>query len=226
MDICGKPMVQHVYEKALAAGAERVIVATDDERIKQCAEGFGAMVCMTSSEHQSGTDRLAEAVDQLGLEDDAIVVNVQGDEPLMAPALIKQVAVNLFEDPSVGMATLCEPIDELDSITNPNIVKVVFDDLGHALYFSRSPIPYARSGDLNAVSYFRHIGLYSYRASFLRQFVTWDPSELERTESLEQLRALSNNVQIHVEPACEATAIGVDTEQDLDVVRRILERST
>lgn len=225
MDICGKPMVQHVYEKALAAGAEQVIIATDDERIKQCVETFDATVCMTSTEHQSGTDRLAEVVEQLGLEDDSIVVNLQGDEPLMAPALINQVAHNLFAHSSAGMATLCEPIDQPESIENPNIVKVVFNDVGHALYFSRSPIPYARSGDLTTVSYFRHIGLYSYRASFLRQFVTWEPSVLEVAESLEQLRALSNNVQIHVEPACEATAIGVDTPEDLEVVRRILARS-
>lgn len=218
-------MVQHVYEKALAAGAQQVIVATDDERIRQSAESFGAPVYMTCVDHQSGTDRLAEVVDQLGLADDAIVVNLQGDEPLMSPDLINQVARNLHQHPGAGMATLCESIEHTESIENPNIVKVVFDNSGYAMYFSRSPIPYPRNGSYESVPYYRHIGLYSYRAGFLRQFVTWSPSPLECTESLEQLRALSNGVKIHIDSACVPTAIGVDTAEDLALVRRIIAKS-
>ncbi|MGH8347243.1 MAG: 3-deoxy-manno-octulosonate cytidylyltransferase [Pseudomonas sp.] len=228
--IAGKPMIQHVWEQASKSSAERVVVATDDARIVEACNGFGAEVVLTREDHNSGTDRLAEVAMKLGLAPDAIVVNVQGDEPLIPPGVIDQVAANLAAHAEARMATLAEPIEDVDTLFNPNVVKVVSDLNGLALTFSRSTLPWAR--DAFAVSreqlpqgvpYRRHIGIYAYRAGFLQDFVSWGPCWLENTESLEQLRALWHGVRIHVDDALIAPPAGVDTVEDLERVRRLLE---
>ncbi|KPY39886.1 3-deoxy-manno-octulosonate cytidylyltransferase [Pseudomonas syringae pv. rhaphiolepidis] len=201
-----------------------------DARIVEACQAFGAEVLLTREDHNSGTDRLAEVAAQLGLAADAIVVNVQGDEPMIPPAVIDQVASNLAAHPEAGMSTLAEPIDDVAALFNPNIVKVATDINGLALTFSRAPLPWARDAlaanrdELPAgVPYRRHIGIYAYRAGFLHDFVSWGPCWLENTESLEQLRALWNGVRIHVADALEAPPGGVDTPEDLERVRRLLE---
>ncbi len=230
VDIAGKPMVQHVYERACESQAERVVVATDDERIVQAVEAFGGEPVMTSPEHPSGTDRIEEVVRLLGLDADARVVNVQGDEPLIPAAVIDQVADNLAAHPQAGIATLCEPIDSMDDFINPNVVKLVADDNGLALYFSRAPIPWDRDGfsagsSSGAVpaNARRHLGIYAYRVSLLREFVGWPPAALEQYESLEQLRALANGARIHVADALAAVPPGVDTAADLEAVRALVD---
>jgi 3-deoxy-manno-octulosonate cytidylyltransferase (CMP-KDO synthetase) len=228
-DICGKPMIQHVWEQACKSSAQRVVVATDDARIVEACKGFGAEVVLTRVDHNSGTDRLAEVASALGLAGDAIVVNVQGDEPLIPPAVIDQVAANLAAHPEAAMSTLAEPIEEVAALFNPNVVKVVTDQNGLALTFSRAPLPWARDAfaasreQLPAgVPYRRHIGIYAYRAQFLHNFVGWGPCWLEDTECLEQLRALFHGERIHVADALEAPQAGVDTQEDLERVRRLL----
>ncbi|WDH55070.1 3-deoxy-manno-octulosonate cytidylyltransferase [Pseudomonas chlororaphis] len=228
--IAGKPMIQHVWEQACKSGAQRVVVATDDARIVEACQGFGAEAVLTRQDHNSGTDRLAEVASQLGLDADAIVVNVQGDEPLIPPAVIDQVAANLAAHTEASMATLAEPIEDVETLFNPNVVKVVSDINGLALTFSRATLPWARDAfaknrDLlpEGVPYRRHIGIYAYRAGFLHDFVNWGPCWLENTESLEQLRALWHGVRIHVADALEAPPGGVDTAEDLERVRRLLE---
>lgn len=228
--IAGKPMIQWVWEQASKSRAERVVVATDDQRIVDACRGFGAEALLTREDHNSGTDRLAEVASQLGLAADAIVVNVQGDEPLIPPAVIDQVAANLAGHPEARMATLAEPIEDAQTLFNPNVVKVVSDLNGLALTFSRSTLPWAQDAfarnrdELPAgVPYRRHIGIYAYRAGFLHDFVSWGPCWLENTESLEQLRALWHGVRIHVADALEAPPTGVDTAEDLERVRRLLE---
>lgn len=230
LPIAGKPMVQHVWEQARKSGASRVVIATDDAGIFEACKSFGAEVLMTRADHESGTDRLAEVAAHLDLPADAIVVNVQGDEPLIPPVIIDQVAANLAAHPEAGIATLAEPIHEPATVFNPNAVKVVSDKNGLALTFSRAPLPWARDAfakDRNVlpegVPYRRHIGMYAYRAGFLQDFVSWGPCWLEQTEALEQLRALWHGVRIHVEDAIEAPAVGVDTPEDLERVRRLLE---
>jgi len=228
-DIAGKPMVQHVWEQACKSRARQVVVATDDARIVAACRGFGAEVLLTQVAHNSGTDRLAEVAMQLGLAGDDLLVNVQGDEPLIPPALINQVAANLAAQPLAAMATLAEPLDDAAALFNPNVVKVITDCNGLALTFSRAPLPWARDalashpGQLPAgVPYRRHIGIYAYRAQFLADFVAWGPCWLENTESLEQLRALWHGARIHVADALEAPPAGVDTLADLERVRRLL----
>jgi 3-deoxy-manno-octulosonate cytidylyltransferase (CMP-KDO synthetase) len=220
LDIGGKPMLQHTYERAMQSNATRVIVATDDERIQQAAEGFGATVCMTKSSHVSGTDRIQEVSEQLKMGDGELVVNVQADEPLIPPSVINQVATNLELDSEVGIATLCETITDKEEVSDPNSVKVTFDLRGHALYFSRATIPY--QGSASAKNCYRHIGIYAYRVSVLNQFVAWPVCELEMTEKLEQLRALYNGVGIHVAVSSESIPPGVDTQRDLELVRKHL----
>lgn len=222
-DIGGKPMVQWVHERAQASGAERIVVATDDERIKEVVEAFGGEVCMTAVEHTSGTERLAEVIEKLDLADDTVIVNVQGDEPLIPSVNISQVANNLVQS-SVGMATLAEPICSYAELANPNVVKVVTDKDGIALYFSRSVLPYDRDGDQETLNfdYLRHIGIYAYRAGFIKQYVSWPASQLEQVESLEQLRVLWQGEKIHVAPAVEPPPAGVDTPEDLEQVRRLV----
>lgn len=228
-DIAGKPMIRHVWEQACKSDAQRVVVATDDSRILDACTEFGAEVLLTRAEHESGTDRLAEVADMLGLAADAIVVNVQGDEPLIPPSVINQVARNLDAHPEAAMATLAEPLDDSHALFNPNVVKVLCDINGLALTFSRAPLPWARNEFAQArdtlpagVPYRRHIGIYAYRVGFLADFVAWGPCWLESTECLEQLRALWHGVRIHVDDAIEAPPAGVDTADDLDRVRKLL----
>lgn len=231
LDIAGKPMIQHVYERAAASGAESVVIATDNERIQKVAEDFGATVCMTSPEHQSGSERLAEAIVALGYPDDDVVVNVQGDEPLIPSGIIKQVAQDLLDHDNIKVATLCEPIKDAADIFNPHIVKVVMNRRGYALYFSRAPIPWIRDhfplqGDASfnneAPEHFRHIGIYAYRVGFLQEYVAWEACPLEKMEALEQLRVLWHGGRIHVAIAKEKSPLGVDTEEDLEKVRKII----
>ncbi len=229
-DIGGKPMVVHVRERCLESGADEVWVATDDERIAVAVQAHGGQVLMTRPDHPSGTDRLQEVAAQLGLADDDIIVNVQGDEPLIPPAVIDQVAANLAAHPGFGIATLCEPITTGTELFNPNAVKVVFDVHGRALYFSRAPIAWHRDAFADGApgetlpegQWWRHIGIYAYRTGLLNRYVGWSPAPLERAESLEQLRAMYHGVPIHVAPACETVPGGVDTEADLLRMRSLI----
>lgn len=233
-DIGGKPMIRHVYERACESGASRVVIATDDHRIESACREFGAEVVMTSADHASGTDRLEEVARKLGFDARDRVVNVQGDEPLIPPQLIDQVAKNLEVFPEAEIATLCERITDAPTLFNPNVVKVVTDARGMAHYFSRAPIPWAREewGVTPAAQenpsmpadtdYFRHIGIYGYRVSLLRAFVNWSPAPTELTESLEQLRALYHGALIHVSEASVLPPAGVDTEQDLERLRAMV----
>ena len=229
LDIVGKPMIQRVWEQAHGTGASEVVIATDDHRIEEAALGFGAEVCMTDPAHPSGTDRLQEVAAKRGWDDDRIVVNVQGDEPLIPPALVGQVARNLNANDQAAIATLCEPISGRDELVNANAVKVVCDRQGMALYFSRATIPWPREAFANDNTnmpqglWLRHIGIYAYRVGFLHRYVTWSPAPIEQLEQLEQLRALYQGERIHVETACESVPAGVDTAEDLEAVRRLVE---
>ena len=218
LDIHDKPLIQHVFETASKTQAKKIVVATDNDEIKKTAEAFGADVVMTSEEHQSGTDRIAEVVSKLEMAEDEIIVNLQGDEYGLPVSLIEQVATNLFNNTGHQMATLCESITTMEDYTNPNIVKVVFDKNNTALYFSRSPIPSDRDGGLPKEAY-RHIGLYAYRSGYLQKFTELPPCELEKTEALEQLRVLHDGGKIHVEVAVDEAGIGIDTAEDLALAR-------
>ncbi|XPF94183.1 3-deoxy-manno-octulosonate cytidylyltransferase [Colwellia sp. RE-S-Sl-9] len=223
-DINGKPMIQWVVEKALLSGASQVIVATDNDEVEAVVKEFGGEVCKTRSDHQSGTERLAEVMTTYQFADDQIIVNVQGDEPFIPPENIAQVADNLAIQNNARMATLAIKITDVDEAFNPNAVKVLCDKNGHALYFSRATIPYDRNRFLNkdAVAeigdfYLRHIGIYAYRAGFIKDYVTWPTSQLEQIESLEQLRVLWQGEKIHVAVAESTVPVeGVDTPEDLE----------
>lgn len=226
-DLAGKPMVVRVAERARASGASRVIVATDDEEIAAAVRAHGHEVAMTSPAHSSGTDRIAEVVATLvasgAIAADGIVVNVQGDEPLIDPRLIARAATALADATDCAIATACHPINSQDDLHNPNIVKVVTDARGRALYFSRAPIPWVRdAAHASSVQAMRHVGLYAYRASFLATFATLEPAPLERLEALEQLRAMWHGYAIAVFVTDEAPAAGVDTPEDLARVRAVL----
>ncbi|SFE76934.1 3-deoxy-manno-octulosonate cytidylyltransferase (CMP-KDO synthetase) [Phytobacter palmae] len=223
VDINGKPMVVHVLERARESGAARVIVATDNTDVARAVEAAGGEVCMTRADHQSGTERLAEVVEKCGFSDDTVIVNVQGDEPMIPPAIIRQVAENLAAR-DIGMATLAVPIHHADEAFNPNAVKVVTDAQGYALYFSRATIPwdrdrFAASRETIGDTLLRHIGIYGYRAGFIRRYVNWEASPLENIEMLEQLRVLWYGEKIHVAVATEIPGTGVDTQEDLVRVR-------
>ena len=221
-DICGKPMIQHVYERA--EGVEMVssvAVATDDERIYDAVKAFGGNAVMTSPRHRSGTDRIAEAVSGLGLDDNDIVVNIQGDQPLFEPSQIEEVVTPLLEDPALPMATLIYRIRREEEIHSPHIVKTVFDTGGRALYFSRSTIPCDRDGT-SKVDYYKHHGIYAYRRSFLAVFNTLETGVLERLEALEQLRALEHGYVVRVVETAH-DSIEVDTEADIERVRRTID---
>ncbi|MFZ7171216.1 3-deoxy-manno-octulosonate cytidylyltransferase [Avibacterium volantium] len=231
-DIAGKPMIAHVWQKAQQSGASRVVVATDNQAVAQTVQAFGGEVCMTSEHHNSGTERLAEVVEKLALADDEIVVNIQGDEPLIPPVIVQQVADNLAKN-GVKMATLAVPLNDAEELFNPNVVKAVAEQSGNVLYFSRAPIPWNRDqfaglSDEQKTQlvlqsqYLRHIGIYAYRAGFIKQYVQWQPSALENIESLEQLRVLWYGEKIHIDLAKEVPAVGVDTPEDLEKVRAIL----
>ena len=212
-------MVVHVCERARASGARSVAVATDDERILKAVEQAGHRALMTRAAHPSGTDRIAEAATALGLAAEDIVVNVQGDEPLIDPGLIRDVAEMLGRNREASMSTACHPIHDDASLANPNVVKVVLDAAGYALYFSRSRIPFPRQSE---GAWYRHAGIYGYRVEFLRKFAALEPSLLEQTEALEQLRALWHGYRIAVAVSAAEIPPGVDTPQDLEVVRRML----
>ncbi len=226
-DIGGKPMIQWVAEKAQASGASRVIIATDNDEVAKAVEAFGGEVCRTRADHQSGTERLAEVVEQYQFSDDEIIVNVQGDEPFIPSANIAQVAKNLASQQQARMATLAVHIDSVEEALNPNAVKVLCDQLGYAMYFSRSTIPYDRERFLNVKNinsigdfYLRHIGIYAYRAGFIKDYVQWPASALEQIEGLEQLRVLWQGEKIHVEVAKSRLPVeGVDTPEDLNKAR-------
>jgi len=221
-DIHGKPLIQYTYENAVKSGASSVIIATDDARIVAVANDFGAITCMTGEHHTSGTSRLAEVLEKLSIADDEIIVNVQGDEPMLGASVIEQVANNLTNS-DMQMATLCENVIDKEQYLDPNCVKVVFDKFGKALYFSRSPIPAFREDDFDASLCFKHIGIYAYRSGFIKQYLTMDSSAYEQVEKLEQLTVLNEGFDIHVAPACEATGFGVDTIEDLAKVREALQ---
>lgn len=216
IDLAGKPMVVRVCERAAQSGAAGVHVATDDERIASVVREHGHNAVMTRPDHPSGTDRLAEAAAALKLKDDAVVVNVQGDEPLIEPALIRQVAERLHD---ADMSTACHAIHDAASLVNPNVVKVVLDAKGHALYFSRSRIPYPREGE---PACYRHAGIYAYRVGFLKRYASLAPAPLEKAEALEQLRALWHGHGIAVVVSETDIPPGVDTPQDVEAVLRML----
>ena len=227
-DIAGKPMVVRVAERALASGATRVVVATDDERVRAAVAAHGMLACMTRADHPTGTDRLSEAAIALGLADNEIVVNVQGDEPLLDPALMRSMASLLEAHRDAAIATACHPIGDVAEAFNPNVVKVVLDERRNALYFSRATIPWARdafAGGATAVPeglpLYRHYGLYAYRVRFLLAYPTLSSAPIERFEALEQLRALWHGYRIVVEIAAGTPAPGVDTPEDLERVRAL-----
>jgi 3-deoxy-manno-octulosonate cytidylyltransferase (CMP-KDO synthetase) len=225
-DLGGKPMLQHVYERGLESSAAEVVIATDDERIADCAAGFGAPVCMTSRAHRSGTDRLAEVARRNEWPDECIVVNLQGDEPLMPASLVDQCA-GLLRDTRADIATLASPLRSAADFENPNVVKVVTDRSGFALYFSRAAIPFARAAtdrELARDSALHHHGIYAYRNAVLQRLVAADPSALEICEQLEQLRALSLGLSIRVGVPAQRPGPGVDTEADLAEAERQLDR--
>jgi 3-deoxy-manno-octulosonate cytidylyltransferase (CMP-KDO synthetase) len=227
-DLGGKPMVVRVAERAAASGAQRVVVATDDARIAQAVRAHGFEAVLTLADHPTGTDRLAEAADALALSDQVIVVNVQGDEPLLEPALMREVAETLAANGDAAIATACHAIDDPGEAFNPNVVKVVLDQRGYAMYFSRATIPWARdafAGGQKAVPaglpLYRHYGLYAYRVAFLRRYPSLAASPIEGFEALEQLRALWHGFRIVVRIARGAPAPGIDTPEDLERVRRL-----
>lgn len=238
LDLGGKPMIQHVHERVSRSDARRIIVATDHQEIVDAVEAFSGEAILTSAKHPSGTDRVAEAIEKLNLDDDEIVVNVQGDEPMIDPAIINRVAANLSTNSSASIATVAVPVRNSEELFNPNVVKVVMDNNNMALYFSRAPVPWQRDNymgkefndlknqDISRLdqSFYRHIGIYAYTAAFVKQYVRLQQSDLEKTEALEQLRALSNGYRISVLLAENAGEPGIDTRDDYDRVKEIIER--
>ncbi len=234
LDIAGKPMIQHVFERAVETGLSPdgdIVVATDDQRIVDVCNSFGALAVMTAADHTSGTDRLAEVAEKCGWQDDAIIINLQGDEPLMPAHLIRKVGENLAANPLAGIATFSTPIDTTTDMFDSNIVKVVTNQAGMALYFSRAPIPWDRDNynvhnnqniQLAMPLPERHLGMYAYRSGTLKQIASAQPADIELQESLEQLRALWLGFAIHVESIAEQPGHGVDTPEDLERVRAIL----
>lgn len=229
LPIAGKPMVVRVAERAAQSGAQQIWIATDHHAIADVVREHGFKACLTKDTHASGTDRIAEVVEQHGWDDETIVVNVQGDEPLIPPTLIRAVAEHLHAHPECAIATACHAIHDEAAMRNPNIVKAVIDKNGNALYFSRAPIPYSRDTfaaqqplpqDLPVL---RHIGIYAYRASFLRAYGQLAPTAIEQFEALEQLRALYHGYKIGVFVTAEAPPAGVDTEHDLHAARELFE---
>jgi len=229
VEVGGQPLIRWVFECARASGAASVIIATDDERIAEAARSFGAQVALTSARHASGTDRIADVVRARGLATDAIVVNLQGDEPLIPPRLLADLAAALEERPQSDIATAVAPILTLEEFLDPSCVKALGARDGSALYFSRAPVPWPRDGAPGgrpAVyrDAWRHIGIYAYRVRSLLQFAAWPPTCLERTEKLEQLRALEYGMRIHLMQLTQAPPAGVDTPEDLERVRALLHR--
>ncbi len=230
-DIAGKPMIVRVIERVAGSGADETWVATDHDGVAHAVTSAGGQVSMTRADHPTGTDRLAEVVEQRGWADDTIVVNVQGDEPLIDVALVRGVAEALAADPDAAIATAAHPIDSAEDVFNPNVVKVVTDAASRAMYFSRAPIPWARDDyarDRGAIpaglGVLRHIGIYAYRAGFLRRYTSLTPAPVEQWEALEQLRAMWHGERIHVLTVAHPPAPGVDTPEDLERVSRMFDR--
>lgn len=226
LEIAGKPLLKRVCERASEAHASQLVVATDDARIESEVKAWGYDVVMTQLAHESGSDRVAEVAEKMAWGDEQIIVNVQGDEPLIDPRAIQQVAANLANNAEAGIATLCSPLSDASELADPNAVKVVADNQGLALYFSRAPIPWNRdvgAGNLQLAR--RHIGIYAYRVAALKQITQLEVADIERSESLEQLRAMAAGIRIHVEDACADTGPGVDTQADLLAVAALLEKS-
>lgn len=240
LDVQGKPLIQHVYERAITCGAASVAIATDDERVLSVAKGFGATVYMTDNKHECGTDRLAEVVRQYDMAEDEIIVNLQGDEALVSPSAVRKTVQAMIDNPSAAMTTLCTPITEYEEIFDPNVVKVVVNKNGYALNFSRAPIPWNRkefsfsniehkisksaAPNVNLTGYNRHVGLYAYRARTLKLYAEWEKSPLEDIELLEMLRVLWHGEKIHVSMIDEVLPPGVDTEADLHRLRAFFEK--
>ena len=220
-DLCGKPMIQHVYERARKSRSlDRLVVATDDDRIDQRVRDFGGESLKTSPLHPSGTDRVAEAARVLKVQETDLIVNIQGDQPLFEPGMVDEIVNPFREDPHLMMGALVYPIRTREELTNPSVVKVVFDKQGFALYFSRSPLPYVIASS-PAPRYFKHIGPYAYRMGFLARFTQMERGELERAESLEQLRALENGYKIKIVET-QFDSQEVDTPEDLEKVRKLM----
>lgn len=229
-DIEGKSMLEHVYHRAKLSNPETITIATDHMDIARAAEAFGAQVCMTSSVHQCGTERIAETIEALDLEDSDVVINLQADEPLISPLRIKQLADDLLMHESIKVSTLAEPINSNEDMANPNLVKVVLNKRQYALYFSRSAIPFhlTQSASTYFSHCYRHIGLYGFRVSYLKQYLDLPPSPLATIESLEQLKILWNGGRIHVvvvEAEKNSPRISVDTQSDLDKIRLYLQKN-
>lgn len=229
LEIAGKPMIAHVCQRAIEAEAEEVVVATDDQRIFDSVTDLGLNVVMTDANHQSGTERINEVAEKLGWDEADIVVNLQGDEPLIPPAYIKDVALALGNQQKAGIATLAAEISEVEEIFNPNSVKVVLNHQGYALYFSRAAIPWDRNSftatggePSHAMPYLRHIGMYAYTVNFLKSYCSWQPSILETIESLEQLRILWYGQPILVKTVATTPEAGVDTQADLERVEKVI----
>jgi len=223
VDLNGKTLIERVYDCAVASNASKVLIATDDERIESEVNNFGGEALITSANHLSGTDRINEAITMLSLDDDEIIINLQGDEPLMPVSVINQIADTLQSNPGLSMATACFEINDIQDLQDPNLVKVVKNKNNHALYFSRAPIPYTVDENYreNHVLGLGHIGIYGYRAGFVRKFSTWPACSLEKREKLEQLRALHYGVDIHVTTVSAPPGPGVDTQADLELVRKL-----
>ncbi|MCB1858305.1 MAG: 3-deoxy-manno-octulosonate cytidylyltransferase [Gammaproteobacteria bacterium] len=230
LPILGRPMIQHVHARAIESGAEQIVIATDDERIVTAARKFGADVCLTSSSHVSGTERVAEVCRQYGWSDETVVVNLQGDEPCVPPELLDQVAGDMDLHTDAHIATLATEISTQSELFDPHVVKVVTNGEGYALYFSRAPIPWHRDEFIKqnqrlptSVAFYRHVGIYAYRAGYIQEYTALQASPLEQAESLEQLRALWYGSRIHVSTALRHPGQGVDTQDDLVRVARFLE---
>ena len=232
-DICGKPMIAHVVERARHSNAEEVIVATDSSQIADAIANLDVRVCMTHEHHQSGTERLSEVIEQLGFDDEQILINLQGDEPMMPAECLNQVGQALEEDSNLKMATLCTPLTDIDELFDPHAVKVVRDIHDFALYFTRAAVPWSKEWPRETDTsqqrklpenqqYQRHIGLYGYRAGFIKQYLAWQSSDIEKTESLEQLRVLYYGEKIKVITAQTPPGPGVDTLMDLNNVCELL----
>lgn len=225
LNIKGKPMLQHVYERAIESGADSVVIATDSSKVSKVAQGFGAKVCMTSAEHQSGTERIAEAALALDYASDEIVVNVQGDQPFILPQAIRQVAEDLEKHDNVKVSSICERITNGHDLFNPDVVKVVLNWRNYAVYFSRAPIPWDiehfknRDKPVASDQHYRHVGLYAYRVSFLQEYIEWPASPLEKMESLEQLRILWNGSRIHMVISKDRIPPEVNTPEDLEKIK-------
>jgi 3-deoxy-manno-octulosonate cytidylyltransferase (CMP-KDO synthetase) len=227
MEIAGRPMIAHVHERAVESGADQVVIATDDQRIADAAASFSAEVCLTSTDHSSGSERIAEVVRRYNWPEHTVVVNLQGDEPTMPAALVDQVAADMARHEDASVTTLAATIETRAQLFDPHLVKVVTDAAGYALYFSRAPIPWHRDEFLHQVErlpertgFLRHIGLYAYRAGFLQRYIAWPASPLEQAESLEQLRVLWHGERIHVSMAHQLPGHGVDTTDDLKRVQQ------